>query len=131
MLKKTITYTDYDGNVRTEDFWFHLNQVELAAMEAGAEGGMKKMLEKIVSDKDAKRMMETFTELILKSYGEKSNDGRRFIKSAEMSTAFSQTEAYNELFTELVTNADKAAEFVSGIIPKIPASGSKPPITMT
>ncbi len=131
MLKKTITYTDYDGNVRTEDFWFHLTKVELAEMEAGAEGGMKKMFEKIISDKDGKRIMETFTNIILKSYGEKSADGRRFIKSEEMSTAFSQTEAYDELFMELVTNADAAAAFINGIIPSVPAGKGKPNITVT
>ena len=67
-----------------------------------------------------KGLIDLFKDLILRSYGEKSADGRRFIKSKELSTAFSQTEAYSELFMELVTDAEKAAEFVNGITPAIP-----------
>ncbi len=119
MLKKTITYTDYDGNERTEDFYFNLTQAEVMEMELGTTGGMKKMLEKIVSEQDSKRIIESFKDIILRSYGEKSPDGRRFIKSDEIRNAFAQTEAYSILFMELATDSGAASDFVNGIVPKI------------
>lgn len=117
MLKKTITYTDYDGNKRTEDFYFNLTKAEVAEMEMSMNGGLSKMIEKIVQTNDMKRIVEIFKDLILKAYGEKSNDGKRFIKNQEIREAFSQTEAYSELFMELATDANAAAAFVNGIIP--------------
>ena len=118
MLKKTITFTDYDGNKRTEDFYFNLTKAEVIEMEMGTSGGMKKMLEKIVSEQDSRRIIETFKSIILKAYGEKSPDGKRFIKGDDVSTAFAQTEAYSELFMELVTNTESASAFINGIIPQ-------------
>lgn len=118
MLKKTITYIDYDGNERTEDFYFNLSKAELVEMDASTTGGLAKMITKIVAEQDSKRIIEYFKNLVLKSYGEKSPDGRRFIKSAELSDAFSQTEAYSEIFMELATDAEAAAKFVNGIVPK-------------
>jgi hypothetical protein len=118
MLKKTITYTDYDGNERTEDFYFNLTKAEVMTMEMGITGGMSKMLEKVVLDKDNKRMIEIFEDLITRSYGEKSADGKRFIKSSELTDAFTQKEAYSELFMELVSNADAAEAFFNGILPQ-------------
>ncbi len=118
MLKKTITYTDYDGNERTEDFYFNLSKAELLEMEMSTNGGLEKFCQKIISEKDTKRMMEMWKDLILKSYGEKSLDGKRFIKNQELVDSFTQTEAYSELFMELASNADTAAAFVKGIIPK-------------
>ena len=118
MLKKTITYTDYNGTERTEDFYFNISQAELAEMEMGIEGGMSAMLQKIIAAKNVPTLIKIFKELILKSYGEKSDDGRRFIKSEELSTAFSQTEAYSDLYILLATNADEASKFVNGIIPE-------------
>lgn len=120
MLKKTIAYTDYDGNQRTEDFYFNLTKAEVFEIEMSIEGGLTKMLEKIVATQDAKRIIEIFKDLILKAYGEKSPDGKRFIKSQELREAFSQTEAYDILFVEMATDADAAAAFVNGIIPQIP-----------
>jgi hypothetical protein len=120
MLKKKITYVDFDGNERTEDFYFNLTKAEVAEMEMSAEGGLAKSLEKIVADKDAKRIMETFKDLILRSYGEKSPDGKRFVKSQELRDSFAQTNAYSELFMELATKADMAAAFVNGILPSMP-----------
>lgn len=117
MLKKTITYTDYDGNERTEDFYFNLSKGEITEMEMSAEGGLTKMIEKIVAVKDSKKMFELFKEIIVKSYGEKSPDGRRFIKNAELREAFLQTEAYSELLMELGTDADALTEFINGIVP--------------
>jgi len=117
MLKKTITYTDYNGSERTEDFYFNLSKAEIMEMEMSTAGGLTEMIQKIVAAQDAPAIMKVFKELILKAYGEKSPDGKRFIKSDEISTAFSQTEAYSQLFMELATDADAAAKFVNGIIP--------------
>jgi len=117
MLKKTITYTDYNGNERTEDFYFNLSKAEIMEMEMSTAGGLTEMIQKIVAAQDAPAIIKVFKELILKAYGEKSPDGKRFIKSEELSTAFSQTEAFSQLFMELATDADAAAKFVNGIIP--------------
>lgn len=119
MLKKTITYTDYNNVERTEDFYFNLTEAELMEMEMGAVGGLSGMIEKIVSAKDAPAIIKVFKELVLKAYGEKSADGKRFIKSKEISDAFSQTEAYSQLFMELATDADAASKFVNGIAPNM------------
>ena len=117
MLKKTITYTDYNGLERKEDFYFNLSKAEIATMEMSTEGGLAEMITKVVEAKDQVAIIKIFKDLVLNSYGEKSADGKRFIKSEELSTAFSQTEAYSIIFMELATDADKAAEFVNGIIP--------------
>lgn len=119
MLKKTITYTDYNEVERTEDFYFNLTKAELMEMEMGAVGGLSGMIEKIVSAKDAPAIIKVFKELVLKAYGEKSADGKRFIKSKEISDAFAQTEAYSQLFMELATDADAASKFVNGIAPNM------------
>jgi hypothetical protein len=118
MLKKTIKYTDYDGNERAEDFYFNLTKAEVMEMEMGTTGGMRKMLEKIVGEQDSKRIVETFKDIIMRAYGEKSPDGKRFMKSKEAADAFTQTEAYSELFMELATDAEAAAVFINGIIPQ-------------
>lgn len=120
MLKKTIEYTDFDGNKRKEDFYFNLTKAEVAEMELSTEGGLAKSLTKIVETQDSKRIVESFKDLILRSYGIKSPDGKRFIKNQEVRDEFSQTEAYSELFMELATNADMAAGFVNGIVPQVP-----------
>lgn len=125
MLKKTITYTDYNGVERTEDFYFNLNKSELVEMELSTEGGLMSKLERLSGDPDGVEIMKIFKDIILKSYGEKSSDGKRFIKSEEISEAFSQTEAYNTLFMELVTDAEKAAEFAEAIIPNFEPDASK------
>ena len=118
MLKKTITYTDYDGDERTEDFYFNLNKAEVTEMQMGPAGGLDKLLNKIVAEKDTGRIIEMFKTIIMKAYGEKSPDGRRFVKSPELSEAFIQTEAYSELFMELLNGGDSAANFINGILPK-------------
>lgn len=117
MLKKTITYTDYNGSSRTEDFYFNLTKAEIMEMELSTAGGLAGMIEKIVATQDAPSIIKIFKDLVLKAYGEKSADGKRFVKSEELSTAFSQTEAYSILFMELATDADAAQKFVNGIIP--------------
>lgn len=118
MLKKTITYEDYDGNTRTEDFYFNLSKAELIEIEASTPGGVAAKLEKISMDKNGSEIIKTFKDIILKSYGVKSEDGKRFIKSDEISKSFEETEAYSELFYELAVDADKAAAFINGIMPK-------------
>ena len=117
MKKETVTYTDYNGTERTEDFYFNLTKAEIMEMEMGTTGGLVEMIKRIVAAQDAPAIIKVFKDLILKAYGEKSPDGKRFIKSDEISTAFSQTEAYSILFMSFATDADKAAEFVNGIIP--------------
>lgn len=117
MLKETIKYTDYNGVERTEDFWFHLSKAELMEWEMGTTGGLTEMIKRIVDAQDAPAIIKIFKELVLKAYGQKSPDGKRFIKSEELAIEFSQTEAYSQLFMELATDADKAAAFVNGIMP--------------
>ena len=117
MIKKTITYTDYNDNERTEDFYFNLNQAEVMELELSTSGGLANMITNIVNAQDAPAIIKIFKELGLKAYGKKSPDGRRFEKSEALSNEFSQTEAYSKLFMELATDADKAAEFVNGIVP--------------
>ena len=125
MLKKTITYTDYNGNERTEDFYFNLSKAELSEMELSAEGGLAETLKRIIAAQDGKQLVAIFKDLVLRSYGEKSPDGKRFIKSEELRTAFSQTEAYSDLFMELATNDKAAVEFVNGIVPSDVSAASK------
>lgn len=120
MLKKTITYTDYNGTERTEDFYFNLTKAEVMEMEMSTTGGMAEMIQRIVNAQDAPAIIKIFKELVLKAYGEKSPDGKRFIKNDEIRDAFAQTEAYSILFMELATDADAAAKFVNGIIPEAP-----------
>lgn len=117
MLKKTITYTDYNGLERTENFYFNLSKAEIAEMELTTVGGFAEMIQRVVDAQDQAAIVKIFKDLILKAYGEKSEDGKRFMKSNEISTAFAQTEAYSILFMELATDADSAAAFVNGIIP--------------
>lgn len=120
MLKKKITYTDYNGNERTEDHYFNLSKSEVMEMEMSITGGLAEKITNIIAAQDAPSIIKIFKELVLKSYGEKSPDGKRFIKNDELSTAFSQTEAYSNLFMELATNADAAAAFINGIVPTQP-----------
>lgn len=117
MLKKTVSYVDYNGVERTEDFYFNLSKAEVTEMELSVEGGFSKMLEDIVKSNDNMQIVKLFKEIVLKAYGEKSADGKRFVKSKELAEAFSQTEAYSEIFMELALNEDAAAAFVNGIMP--------------
>lgn len=119
MLKKTITYTDYNGVERKEDFYFNLTKAELMEMEMSTKGGLAEMIQRVVDSKDVPEIIKIFKELVLKAYGEKSPDGKRFIKSKALSEEFSQTEAYSILFMELATDADEATKFIQGIVPPI------------
>ena len=117
MLKKRISYTDYNGTKREEDFYFNLSKAEIMEMEMSTTGGLTEMIQRIIETQDAPSIIKVFKDIIMKAYGEKSPDGKRFIKSQELSEAFSQTEAYSELFMELASDSDAASKFVNGIIP--------------
>lgn len=127
MLKKTITYTDFNGIERTEDFYFNLTKAEIAEMELEIPGGMTAMIERITKTQDTPSLIKLFKDLILRSYGKKSDDGRRFIKNQDVIDEFKDSEAYSELFMELATNADAASAFVNGIVPKMPEAANKIP----
>lgn len=118
MLKKTIKYVDYNGVERCEDFYFNLSKAEVTEMQVSEEGGYDQMLQRIVDAQNNKEIFKHFKAIILKAYGVKSQDGKRFIKSEELSEEFSQTEAFVELIMELASSETAAAEFVNGIIPK-------------
>ena len=121
MLKKPITYVDYNGTERTENFYFNLSKAELMELELGTTGGFAEMVQRIVDAQDQPTLMQIFKDFILKAYGEKSADGKRFMKKDEFGRPlfanFEQTEAYSVLFMELVTDADAAAKFINGIVP--------------
>lgn len=122
MLTKKIKYTDYNGTEREETFCFNLTKAELMEMEMSTSGGLAEMIQNIVQTQDAPAIIKVFKDLVLKAYGEKSPDGKRFMKvndaGVPLSIGFSQTEAYSQLFMELATDADKAAEFINRIVPK-------------
>ena len=132
MLPREIEYEDFDGNKQKETFYFHLSKPELIELEVGESDGMSTMLERIIKSEDRKEIVSWFKKIVLLSYGIKSEDGKRFIKSDELRTEFSQTAAYASLFEELATNADAAAKFVNGILPKdlINQEQDKPVVTV-
>ena len=118
MLKKTIEYTDYNDVKRKEDFYFNLTKAEIMEMELSTTGGLAEMIQKIIDTQDTPQIIKLFKDLVLKAYGEKSADGKRFIKNDDIRDGFAQTEAYSELFMELATDANAAAAFVNAIVPK-------------
>lgn len=121
MLKKNIKYTDFNGVEREETFLFNLTKAELMEMEMGTNGGLAEQIQKIVDAQDSPAIIKIFKDIVLKAYGEKSEDGKRFMKvdaaGVPLSLGFSQTEAYSQLFMELATDADAAANFIKGIVP--------------
>lgn len=118
MLKKTITYEDYDGEIRTEDHYFNLTEAELTLMEFSENGGFQKKLEQMMQAKDTASLIGVIRDFVKASYGKKSLDGKRFIKNDEIYEEFSQTEAYSKFFMELCTDDKLALEFIVGILPK-------------
>lgn len=118
MYKKTITYEDFDGNKRTEDFYFNLTTAEVAKMEMGVTGGYSALLKQIVESNNAPVLRDTFEKFIIDSYGEKSPDGKHFYKSPEITKEFMSTEAYSVLFMELCTDSKASSEFVRNVLPK-------------
>ena len=117
MIKKTITYTDYNGTERKEDFYFNLTKAEVMEMEMSTKGGLAEMINRIIAAQDQPAIIKIFKDLIIKAYGVKSADGKRFMKSQEIIDEFVQTEAFSQLFMELATDADAAGKFVNGIVP--------------
>lgn len=117
MLKKVLTYTDFDGEERTEEFYFNLTKAELVKMRYSAAGGMEKRLQRIVNEKDPHKIIEVIEDFIKASYGVKSDDGKRFIKSEKLFEDFKSTEAYSDLLIQLMTDEGAAASFVNGIVP--------------
>jgi hypothetical protein len=117
MIKKTMTYTDFNGVERTEDFYFNLTKAEVLKMEMGVKGGFAEQIKRIVATQDQPAIIEVFEDLIQKSYGVKTPDGRGFVKRPEDLEAFISTQAYSDLYMELATDDKKAAEFVNGIVP--------------
>lgn len=120
MLKKNIKYTDYNGVEREETKYFNLSKAEIMEMELSTVGGFAEMVEKIVAAQDTPSIVRIFKDLILKAYGEKSPDGKRFMKvvnGVRLADEFAETEAYSALFMELATDAEAAAAFINGIVP--------------
>lgn len=118
MLKRNITYENFDGEEVTDVFYFNISEPELVELEVRYERGLERFIEQIVEAKDNKTLVGLFKEIILMAYGEKSEDGKRFIKSDEISEAFSQTNAFNALFMEFITDEQAAADFIIGVVPK-------------
>ena len=118
MYNKTVTYKDYKGNTRTEDFYFNLNKAELVELELSTNGGLTVMMDRIIAAQDNATLFKIFKDLVSKSYGVLSDDGRKFIKNQEVLDDFMQTEAYSIIFSELATNAEAAAEFFNNVIPQ-------------
>lgn len=135
MIKKTVTYTDYNEVERTENFYFNLSKAEVMEMEMGTEGGMAESIQKIIDAKDAPAIIRVFKDLVLKAYGVKSDDGRRFMKTKPDGTRyaddFKETEAYSQIFMELATDADAAAKFINGIVPADLAQKAAPAVLPT
>lgn len=118
MLKKVIKFTDYEGNAREEEHLFALNESEIIKwITTSGDYSLDKLLKRLTEEKNGKKIIEVFEDLIKRSYGKKSLDGRKFEKNEEIWNDFYQTEAYSKLFMELVTDAKEAADFVNSIIP--------------
>lgn len=119
MLKKTVTYTDYNGVERTEDFYFNLTRSELMEMHLTTEGGMDEKINSIINAKSQRELEKLFKEILLKSYGKKSPDGRLFMKNDEIRAEFEASPVYDELYMKLFTDENAAADFVNGVIPQV------------
>lgn len=117
MIKKTMTYTDFNGVERTEDFYFNLTKAEVLKMEMGVKGGLAEQIKRIVDTQDQPAIIQIFEDLIQKAYGVKTPDGRGFVKKAEDLEAFISTQAYSDLYMLLATDDQEAAKFINGIVP--------------
>jgi hypothetical protein len=118
MLKRPITYTDFNDVKVTENFYFNLTKIELIRMEFGDEQGFEAAMKRLIASNDRAKILKTFEDIILSAYGEKSEDGKKFVKSEALSHEFSQTAAYDQLITELTEDEGKAADFIIGVVPK-------------
>lgn len=117
MYKKTIKFTDFNGIERTQDFYFYLSKTDLTRLNSRVEGGIQNKFENIINKLNVKELVATVEELVKAAYGEKSDDGVRFIKSQALSESFAQTNAYDELFMELITSPDALADFIKKVLP--------------
>jgi hypothetical protein len=117
VLKKTITYEDFNGDTVSEDFYFNLSKAELVELETSHKEGLAESIKKIIEDQDGAGIIREFKKIILKAYGKRSPDGRRFIKNQDIRDEFESTEAYSVLFMELVTDAEAAADFINAVVP--------------
>ena len=134
MIAKTMTYKDFNNVERTETFYFNLTPAEAVEMQVMESGGLGVYIDRIIQEQDARKIIEIFKDLILRSYGVKSNDGKHFLKDEKLRAAFASTNAYSDLFMQLATNAEMAAAFVNGIVPQMTEeeisrfSGKKEPV---
>ena len=119
MYKKTITYTDFNGTERTEDFYFHMTQAEILKMEYSQEGGMTNVIQKIIETEETTKLLPLFETVVRMSYGKRSVDGRHFEKKQEYTDQFLASEAYSNMFIEFMMNADEAAKFINNVCKKI------------
>lgn len=126
MIRKTFTYTDFDGNPVEDEYFFHLSKAELMEMELSAYGGLEMLIKRLIEEKNSEEIVKIFKRIILSSVGQKSYDGKRFIKNEEIRTNFYQTEAYSQLFCDLIQNPDHANEFINGVIGFTPEVVAKP-----
>ena len=117
MLKKTVTYTDYNGVERTEAFYFHYNEAEILDMEMSTEGGFAERIQKIIDAKDQVSLMQVIKKFVIDAYGVKSEDGKRFIKNDAVRTEFLESPAYSQIWMELVMDDEIAADFINNVIP--------------
>lgn len=117
MFKKKITYTDFNGQERTEDFYFNLSRSELIMLESTTPGGYAAMLQRIIDSKDQRQLMNEFTNLIKMSYGVKSDDGKHFIKNDEVVNDFLNSAAFDQMFLEFFTDDNAASDFANGVLP--------------
>lgn len=117
MFKITKTYTDFNGNERKEDFYFHLTEAEVLKMQLGTTGGLADTIQRLIDLQDGPAILNIFEDLVMKAYGVKSADGREFIKNQAIRDSFAQTQAYSDIYVELATDADKASKFINGILP--------------
>ena len=118
MIKRTVTYEDYNGEKRTETFYFHFTEAEILDMEMSTEGGFAERIQRIIDAKDQSALMKLIKKFVIDAYGVKSDDGKRFIKNDEVKAAFLECPAYSDIFMDMVTDDKLAAEFVNGVVPK-------------
>lgn len=118
MLKRDITYTDFNDQTVTETFYFNMTKAELVDLETSVEGGMEQRLRKIIEAEDRNQLIALFKQILLLTYGVRSEDGKRFIKSDQLREEFTQTAAYDALFVELASDDEAAAQFIMAVLPK-------------
>lgn len=126
MIKKTITYTDFNGEERTEDFWFNMTKAEIINLDLEMPGGLDAYAKKLIREGDRPEIVKLFRRIILGSYGEKDDTGRRFVKTEEMQRAFEETNAFSELYVSILSDQDEMIKFINGIVPQVDSQTSLP-----